>query len=309
MSILRGEPGSVWTLPSAVDALAVSARRAGRPGAIWLAGLGYQFLNFGWIFGATIAVPVAQKALPEVFDGSWWRVRPILGWDLLSLVSDHGASILIGGAPFLLIFFRFVAGLARISPEWVARGPEHERRPGLRHAWREGKRLTLSALGLWTQILLMMFGATLLFIGPIQLFLQFVGWEANPITAVLAGVAAALMLIYGFLLSILFQIALHSLVQNRRGVASALLHAWRIAKNDPLATARATIVDLVLYITTIVIPFGIATLLVALLGLADSLVLLPLMVLDGFAGCTRCAYWGRAYRALGGLSTLDDVPG
>jgi hypothetical protein len=32
-------------------------------------------------------------------------------------------------------------------------------------------------------------------------------------------------------------------------------------------------------------------------------------LLDAFAGCTRCAYWARAYRALGGLSTLEGTPG
>jgi hypothetical protein len=33
------------------------------------------------------------------------------------------------------------------------------------------------------------------------------------------------------------------------------------------------------------------------------------ITLTGFAGVTRAAYWARAYRALGGLSPDDGVPG
>ena len=43
--------------------------------------------------------------------------------------------------------------------------------------------------------------------------------------------------------------------------------------------------------------------------LATIAIILVVMLLDGFAGCTRCVYWGRAYEALGGLSTVDDAPG
>ena len=51
---LRGAPGSPWNLTQAVDALGDAARQASRPGAIWLAGLTYQFLNLGWAFGAMV---------------------------------------------------------------------------------------------------------------------------------------------------------------------------------------------------------------------------------------------------------------
>ena len=114
-----------------------------------------------------------------------------------------------------------------------------------------------------------------------------------------------MMLVYSFLLSILFQIALHSLVQNRRGVGSSLLHAWRIAKNDPMATARATLVDAVLCLTIIAIHLvGSLSLRIEILGI--PLIVVFVLIVDSFAGCTRCAYWARAYQALGGISTLTE---
>ena len=44
MSRLIGDPGERWSLQRAVDALAESARCAGRPGWIWVAGLFYPSL-------------------------------------------------------------------------------------------------------------------------------------------------------------------------------------------------------------------------------------------------------------------------
>ena len=120
------------------------------------------------------------------------------------------------------------------------------------------------------------------------------------------GASIALILVYSFLLSVLFQIALHSLVQNRRGVGSALLHAWRIAKNDPLATTRAIMIDSVLYLT--VLSFHVLYFMVFQLNTDDMgwPIRLPAIAVEAFAGCTRCAYWARAYRALGGLSTASE---
>ncbi len=48
----------------------------------------------------------------------------------------------------------------------------------------------------------------------------------------------------------------------------------------------------------------------AVLYFAISFVCLPLVpILLGFAGVTRAGYWAQAYRALGGLSPDDGVPG
>lgn len=316
MSSLRGEPGSALTLPGSVDALAAAARRAGRPGAIWLSGMAYQSVVLGWTFGAVVAGPLLQESLlalslQRVHEAAPIKFHPLPGMaDLLTWVQRNGVGAALMSAPLILIAFRLAAGLARISSEqrWEqARG--NRRTPRLRLAWRAGKGLTLSSLAVWLQFLLMMFGATLVFVGPAQLFLRFLQLDAlHPITAILSGLMVALLLIYSFLLSILFQLALHSLVQNRRGVGSALLHAWRIAKNEPMATVRAAAADAVLYFTVLLIELA---LLLSLGWLqATAWLLVPCVLgLIGFAGCTRCAFWASVYRTLGGLSTVDDAPG
>ena len=104
------------------------------------------------------------------------------------------------------------------------------------------------------------------------------------------------------MLSVLFQLALHSLAQNRRGAASALQHAWRIARNDPAATARATAVDAVLYFTILSLVVGLKAVQHAL-SLPEILLSIPYLVLVGFGGCARCAFWARAYQSLGGIRT------
>jgi len=106
--------------------------------------------------------------------------------------------------------------------------------------------------------------------------------------------------IYALLLSVLYQLGLQSLAQNRRGVASAVRHAWRIARHDPWATFRAVVVDFLLYVTTTMIAIVLfATVIGAPFGLG----------MLGFAGTTRACYWARTYRVLGGLSAEDRIPG
>lgn len=316
MSSLRGEPGSALTLPRSVDVLAAAASRAGRPGAIWLSGIAYQSVVLGWTFGAVVAGPLLRESLLALglrrfHDLVPVKLHPLPGVvDLLTWVQRNGVGAALVSAPIILVAFRLAAGLARLSPanRWdEARGDR--RTPRLRLAWRAGKGLTLASVAMWLQFLLMMFGATLVFVGPAQLFLNFVHLDTlHALTAILSGLMVALLLIYSFLLSILFQLALHSLVQNRRGVGSALLHAWRIAKNEPMATVRATAADAVLYFTVFLLELGLFLSLGWLQATAWVATLLG-TALIGFAGCTRCAFWASAYQNLGGLSTVDDAPG
>ena len=128
----------------------------------------------------------------------------------------------------------------------------------------------------------------------------------NPVTVLIAGAVGVAIYVYGFVLSVLFQIALHSLVQNRRGVGSALLHAWRIAKNDPMATVRATVVDAIVFLVAWTTIFVYLELLgtLPLPRIAGLVTVIPAFALEGLIGCARCAYWARAYEALGGISTL-----
>ena len=310
MSSLRGVPGSdTWTLPSSIDALAAAVRQAGRPGSVWLSGVAYQLVVLGWFSGAAVAGPLLRESRllrGHLLEGARFQLLPGLERMALTLQENPGAAVVL--LPIALVLFRLAGGLAQLSaPErWLGAG----RRPGWWRTWRAGKGCTVGGLALWVQFLLMMLGATLLFVGPAQLFVRFVHLdEIGALTAILSGVLVALLLVYSFLLSILFQLALHSLVANRRGVGSAVQHAWRIARNDPGGTARAAVADAVLTSTVFAIQLAVMVVL-ALLRLPEALLWLPLLLLVGFVGVARAGFWARAYRTLGGLSTLDPrVPG
>jgi hypothetical protein len=314
MSMLRGDPGSsTWTLPSSIDALAAAARQAGRPSSAWLAGIAYQLVVLGWFSGAAVAGPVLQGSFMEV--GAEFLSEGPLRWSWLPglehlaiALRRHPANALFL-LPLILLLFRVTAGLILLTPTG-ARGERTARVPGLRKAWRGGRGATLSGLALWVQFVLMMFGATLLFVGPAQLFVRFVHLDKfGALTAILAGVLIGLLMVYSFLLSILFQIALHSLVRNRRGVGSAVQHAWRIARNDPMGAGRAAAADAVLTTTVVVLQVGL-TMVTALLNLPQVVLWVPTVALLGFAGLARCAFWAQVYQALGGLSTLEEgMPG
>jgi len=294
----------VWTLHRAVAAMRNSARQASIPSSLWITGFTYQGLNLGWAFGVLVAWRLMDSSMPGIFDEDTVAFMMRRNLDPLSMAWNQWW-------PFLLLtplFFRLVAGLALLSPavRWEEiRG--HRRAPRLGAAMRLGRGLSWSAIALWAQFLVMMFGAALIFVGPAQVFTDAVGLTAdNPITVLIAGSVGVAIYFYGVVLSVLFQIALHSLVQNQRGVGSALLHAWRIAKNDPMATVRATIIDATVFVVAWTTIFVYMMVLGALpLPWSISvLAALPAFALEGVIGCTRCAYWARAYEALGGISTV-----
>ncbi len=132
-------------------------------------------------------------------------------------------------------------------------------------------------------------------------------------TAVLMGallVPIVLVLLgYVVILSVLNQFALQSLAHNRRGVYSALLHGWRIMRNDGWATTRAMLAYVLLFATVAVIS-GVVSGACDVLGpTGRTIATIVEFVLFGFAGVTSAGYWARAYRALGGLSADEGVPG
>jgi multisubunit Na+/H+ antiporter MnhE subunit len=80
-------------------------------------------------------------------------------------------------------------------------------------------------------------------------------------------------------------------------------------RNDGWATARAVLVDLLLFATVATI-WGAVSEMTRFLGHTGlTIAAIVKLVLTGFAGVTRAGYWARAYRALGGLSPDDGVPG
>lgn len=319
MSSLIGTPGERWTLARAIDAMGESARQVGRPGLVWLCGFFFPALSF-------LGGNGGELLLGLLFRGGRDEARE---WQIVV-----GAGVLLA-----VLGSRMTAGLARLgSPESWQEHARGRRTPRIRDVWRAGKGLGWSALGLWLQVLLMLAVPALIVLAPPLYLLEHWGWmpaaggdPENVFAAAILGPFAAIVLLLGFVLSVLYQLALQSLVHNRRGTGSALLHAWRIARHDPWATARAVLVDFLAFVTLLVVQ-GLALVLFAfslapLCCFAPVLLLLffvrkpwvvrtlevvygcMLLLLPCFIGVVRAAYWARVYRALGGLTPVDGVPG
>ena len=298
VALLVGAGDDRWSLRHAVDALVAAARQAGHPSLVWVAGFFYPTLSLG--FG-NLELQLRNAGGGIALDED----------ELAGAIRDPWLGVPLVLAPVLLpIVMRLIAGLARIATPSAWRELCRDRRsPRLRDAWRAGSGHALASLGLWFQLLLMIVVAGAALIVPPYFFL--IGTGLQPLTwpfLLLIGPFVGVMMVYALLLSVIYQLSLHSLAQNHRGVSSALVHAWRIVRNDPWATARATLVDFSLYLTMLVLGIVASTLLaITCIGIPLLLLVWPLVV--GFAGTPRAAYWARAYRALGGLSPDDQVPG
>jgi hypothetical protein len=310
MSTLIGTESERWSLPRAIDALAESARQAGHPGMVWLAGLVYTLtvgLGFGWDSGLVHSIEVNRKATEtSVLEVLRDFPEKPLQWGLV-VVPCLGV--------LLLPLFRMTAGLARVGPASAWQAACHGRRtPPLRAIWAEGKGLAVSTFGLWAQLALMIAGAAFLGSLPVSALARTIEDPSDDLqaAAVMGALLVPIVIVlvgYALVLSVLNQFALHSLAHNRRGVYSALLHGWRIMRNDGWATARAVLVDLIL-LTTIALGWTAVSGFGNRLGKGGhDLAVIVNLVLTGFAGVTRAGYWARAYRALGGLAPDDGVPG
>ena len=316
MSTLIGTESERWSLPRAIDALGESARQAGHPGAVWIAGFFYPTLTLGLDLGWDGPLTHSVSLLFSHVQAD--EVSPSALQKLLQMLPLGALAVFIV-APcvgiLFLPFFRLIAGLARVGPAraWEAASGDRSS-PRLKTVWRAGAGLMLPTFGLWLQLALMIGGALLLGSLPAAALASAIGDPAkSPKTAVLMGAMIVPILVvlmgYTMALSVLNQLALHSLAHNRRGVYSALLHGWRIMRNDPWATARAVMVDLVLFLT-ILMAWRMFTGFSDLLGGAGAyLAAFAKVLLASFAGVARAGYWARAYRALGGLSPDDGVPG
>jgi len=322
VSVLLGRPDDRLSLPRAVDALLDAARRAGRPSLLWLAGVLYPSLNLNVDLLRGILALIQQVTGIEIpMAGEMGRFVTLFapgipGVNLGDSVG-HELEVVLGLLPLLLLCYRLIVGLAKVSDPLHAPTSAvmvagagssglSERGSALRRAWNEGKGLALVGLGLWGTLLLLLFGATLVLIGPLVALLKFL--DLARFSAVFAGLLLPLLVLvlaYAAVLMVVNQLALHSLAHNRRGVASALTHAWRLVRTSPLGALRATLVDLVLFVSVLLID---AVFIRNFAGHSPLSFTLEL-ALFGFAGVTRAGYWARTYRALGGLSSADKVPG
>lgn len=302
MSRLIGESGERWQLSDAVDALGQSARAAGRPGWIWIAGIFYPSAEF-----TAGVLGVAFRLLERSTDLDMPAVDA--DWGFLSAIDiSNPIKILM-----ILLTYRLAVGLAFVAgPEiWercVARSiGAHS--PRLGAAWRAADGITLSAVGLWLIVQLLTFAALLAVLGPVVIAINALGLEEASIPLFVAlSPLAGMILLYTAVLQVINQLALHSLACNRRGATSAMIHAWRLVRNSPWSAVRAGIGDLLLTGVYVGI-FTALSIVGAILCFIAPLVALALAAFKGFIGTTRAGYWARVYRALGGTIPADNMPG
>lgn len=323
--MLLGVPGDRWSLAQAVDALGDAARRAGVPGLVWVAGAFYPSLNL------TVDLVMGFLAFVEGISGidlpGEGDVGPLVGIFAPVPILGENVLYLLPLIPLFFVLYRFIAGLALVSdPQiWEAHSEEssfvfhvgeseledirRRRTARLRTVWRAGKGLGVVACGLWIMLLGLLFGAMLVLTGPLVALTRMLGVSTfSPLFAGLVFPVLALLLAYAIVLMVINQLALHSMAHNRRGVASALTHAWRLVHASPMSVVRATVVDFVLFVSILVLGNVVSRVLGAVPPFAWTA---PFVVflLYGFAGVTRAGFWARTYRALGGLSSADHVPG
>lgn len=303
MSSLVGSPNDRLSLARGVDLLAEAARRAGRPGLVWLAGLYYPSLNLtvDLLHGVLGMVgEMSGLVLPRAGSSSTivtlFAPRSPIRLELSHPVGALAAALAL--LPLFALIYRLVVGLARVSD---ARGQTE--RLTLRAAWDAGRGLGGAGLGVWLLLLGLLFGAMLVLLGPLVLLLRTLGITGEGLTTGLLMPALLLILAYAAVLMVVNQLALHSLAHNHRGAASALTHAWRLVQGDPFSALRATLVDLVLFLSVAFLARFLEGVLPTTVGAVAA------VGLFGFAGVTRAGYWARVYRALGGLSHTDGVPG
>lgn len=281
MSTWLGKPGDRLSVREAQSALAEATRRAARPSWIWLV---------GYVYPSIVVVPAFGLRLE-------WT-----GWSAAALALWGGALSPLFFPPLL----RWVVGLARVAQPapWSACLLAHGR-VRTRDAWRAGQGLWGATIGLWLCVLLL--DITVLGTGY-GLFHLLGGLDEKVIAYVIAGPLLLFCAAYATVVSVLFQLALQSLAQNRRGVVSALQHAWKLTQNDAWATARAALVDVGLSAALALLGWLVSASGADLAGLGSASGI-AYHVLTAIAGVARALYWARVYRALGGLTPEDNVPG
>ncbi len=322
MSTLLGAPGDRWPLAQAVDGLIASARAAAKPGVVWFAGIFYPslILNLGTIQAILGMVERATgRSLPAPLhapDDS--LLLPLAPTPSFTVETGSVAELIWLTLVLLipaLIIYRLNVGLACVSApdaaslasaEGESEGPPLR---SLRGVWRAGKGLGLTAFGMWITLMGLLVGAMIFLFGPIVMLVQ--AFQLQSVTALVVFLVVPVLLMvvgYSVVLQVLNQLALHSLAQNRRGVVSALTHAWRLMRGDPWSAVRATLVDLLLF--ALIFLAGVAVEIALTLSLNLGFVGEALKwILLGFAGVTRAGFWARAYRGLGGPLRSDGLPG
>lgn len=312
----------IMRLKEAIDDLIDAARQVAMPRWIWIAGFLYPSvevsLEVGNLYesvtelgGAAIEFgSEGTQSTRDTLEGLWREL--IHGGEIEFGTWIFGVPLilLLLILPLLLLLGRLQAGLAACtSPEsWQSSGARNKA-PGLLSVWAKGRGMSWSSFGIGVLLGVMRIIAILLLVGAPVLFFQ--GFltagnieDKSALFAVIYIPLAGVLILYFLILGALHQLALHSLVENRRGMTSALRHAWRLLRvNTPISVSYLLVeISCVLVISLTALAVGLSTAIVCILA---PLGFLTILALQGFAGVLRAAFWARAYRSMGGSTSKD----
>jgi hypothetical protein len=316
----------ITRLKEAIDNLIDAARQVAMPRWIWLAGFLYPSIEVSLEVGNLYeSVTELGGAAIEFGSEGTQSTRDTLKGLWRDLI--HGGEIefdtwifgvplilLVLMLPLLLFLGRLHAGLAACtSPEsWQSSG-DPNKVPGLRTVWAKGHGMSWSSFGISVLLGVMRIIATVLLVGAPVLFFQ--GFltaggieDKSALFAVIYIPLAGVLILYFLVLGALHQLALHSLVENSRGMTSALRHAWRLLRvNTPISVSYLLVeLSCVLVFSLTVLALGLSTAFFCILAPFGVLITLTLR---GFAGVLRAAFWARAYRNMGGATSRDVLGG
>lgn len=313
-------------LKEAIDSLIDSARQVALPGWIWIAGFIYPSIKVSLELGS-LHKPALE--LSDFLEGNanahqdgafaWEEALGELftAEDLqLSLLGVAGSLLFLIalGIPLILLVSRLNAGLAACASPESWKSPEAPTKPpSLSLAWASGRGLSWSSFGVSVLLGLMQVIAFILLVGvPVTFFKGVLEDgsldEGGALFAAIYLPLAGVLILYSLVIGALHQLALHSLVENRRGMTSALRHAWRLLRVNPQTSFSFLLVELccVLVYSLTALVLGLSSALLCLLVPLSTLILL---ILRGFTGVLRAAFWARAYRQMGGATSADRLGG
>jgi len=319
----KGPNQLVARLKEATDHLIESARQVARPGWAWIAGVLYPGITVHYDLEGLLqrAVELGEISPEEVAEESSGVRELVSGLsqqgDLqLTLLGVGGSfiALILFGIPLVLAISRLYAGLASASSvsSWERSG-DPSKAPSLEQVWASGEGMSWSSFGVSVLLGLMRVIAMLLLVGVPVLFFQGVlrdgvFEERGALFTITYLPIAGVLILYSFVLGALHQLALHSLAENRRGMTSALRHAWRLLRAEAHQSVSFILVELCCALIGALIIMGVY-LGASVLCLMTPAALFIHLALVGFTGVLRAAFWSRAYRQMGGATSSDRLGG
>jgi len=277
-----------------MGALRESLGVALRPRSAWIAGLLVPF--FGYVpalRGGSLAIADGQGA-PTPFSG-------------LEIELGRSTLVLPGLAlVFVFLWIRFqaqmTAGLIIEADRISGRldRPGSSGRLSLSRIMKSGDKAAMDCFGiLAARYLLGITAIVVLLTVPSSAALAANAWlpQVEPFLWILFGFTALIVGTFLTMVEVLTHLALMSNVHNRRGVVSALQHAWRLMRVNSAAATRAGLGHFALLAGVVLAQLVVGQ----VLGISSGLLAtLAIIAIAGAGGIARISYWERVYDDLGG---------